>query len=203
MKLYYSPGACSLAPHIALCEAGIKVDLEKVDLRAGKTATGESYANVNPKGYVPALRLDDGEVMTENPALLQFIADQAPAANLAPEPGSHRRYKLAEWLGFINSEVHKSYGPLFDKSSPEETKAGAKKKLDRRFAFVAEQLAKHDYLMGEHFSVADSYLYVMLRWASAMSIDLAAYPSLAKFVQRMQVRPGVQQALSQEGLAPV
>jgi glutathione S-transferase len=203
MKLYYAPGACSLSPHIALCEAGIKVELEKVDLREGKTETGQAYKEINPKGYVPALQLDDGEIMTEGPALVQYIADQAPATNIAPAPDSHLRYKLAEWLGFINSEMHKSFGPLFDSSAPEQTKAAAKKRLDRRFGFVADQLSKHHYLMGEHFSVADGYLYVLLRWASAMSIDLSAYPSLAKYVARMQDRPGVQAALSAEGLAPV
>jgi len=203
MKLFYAPGACSLSPHIALEEAGIKVELEKVDLRAGTTEAGTVYSNVNPKGYVPALLLDDGQVLTEGPILVQYIADQAPAAKLAPASGSMERYRMGEWLTFINSEMHKAFGPLFDRSSPEESKASAKKRLDKRFAYVSEVLAKQPYLLANGFSVADGYLYVILRWAKAMSLDLSAYPSLLAFIERMQSRPAVNAALLAEGIAPV
>jgi glutathione S-transferase len=203
MKLYYSPGACSLSPHIALEEAGLKAELVKVDLKAGLTAGGDSYASVNPKGYVPALQLDDGQVLTEGPILVQYIADQASAKNIAPAAGTLERYRLGEWLTFINSEIHKSFGPLFDKSSPDESKATAKKKIDKRFKFVDQKLSGHDYLMGSTFSVADGYLYVMLRWATQMSLDLSPYPALAAFIKRMQQRPGVNAALAAEGLSAV
>jgi glutathione S-transferase len=203
MKLYYSPGACSLSPHIALQEAGLKAELVKVDLKAGVTEAGDSYASVNPKGYVPALQLDDGQLLTEGPILVQYIADQAPAKKLAPTPGTLERYRLGEWLTFINSEIHKSFGPLFDKSTPEETKATAKKKIDKRLKFIDQRLGQHDYLMGSAFSVADGYLYVMLRWARQMSLDLSAYPALAAFIKRMQERPAVNAALAAEGIPAV
>lgn len=203
MKLYYSPGACSLSPHIALEEAGLKAELVKVDLKAGVTEGGASYASINPKGYVPALQLDDGQLLTEGPVVVQYIADQAPNQKIAPPAGSLERYRLGEWLTFINSEIHKSFGPLFDKSSPDETKATAKKKIDKRFKFVDQQLTQHDYLMGSAFSVADGYLYVMLRWARQMSLDLSTYPALAAFITRMQQRPAVSAALAAEGIAAV
>jgi glutathione S-transferase len=203
MKLYYSPGACSLSPHIALIESGLNFNIEKVDLKAGKTETGADYASINPKGYVPALELDNGTLMTEGPTIVQYIADHASGARIAPPQGAMARYELTEWLGYINSEIHKTFTPLFDKSSPEESKAAAKKKLDRRFAYAAKRLASHPYLVDDTFSVADGYLFVTLRWAKALAIDLSAYPSLEAYRERMNQRPAVQAALKQEGIESI
>jgi glutathione S-transferase len=203
MKLYYSPGACSLSPHIALLESGLNFDLEKVDLKAGKTETGIDYTSINPKGYVPALQLDNGTLLTEGPTIVQYIADHSILAKIAPAHGAMSRYELGEWLGYINSEIHKTFSPLFDKSSPEETKASAKKKLDRRFAYAAKRLAAHPYLIDDTFSVADGYLFVTLRWAKALEIDLSAYPSLEAYRERMNQRPAVLAALKQEGIGPI
>lgn len=200
MKLYYSPGACSLSPHIALIESGLHFELEKVDLKSGKTESGADYASINPKGYVPALLLDSGSLLTEGPTIVQYIADHAPSARIAPKPAAMARYQLTEWLGYINSEIHKAFGPLFDRSSPEEAKAAARKKLDRRFAYVARHLSEHPYLVEDTFSVADGYLFVTLRWAKAIGIDLSAYPSLDAFRERMNQRPAVVSALSAEGI---
>jgi glutathione S-transferase len=203
MKLYYSPGACSLSPHIALIESGLNFDIEKVDLKAGKTETGADYASINPKGYVPALKLDNGSLLTEGPTIVQYIADHSTSAKIAPPHGAMSRYELTEWLGYINSEIHKTFSPLFDKSSPDETKAAARKKLDRRFAYAAKQLANHDYLIDNTFSVADGYLFVTLRWAKAMAVDLSAYPSLEAYRERMNQRPAVLAALKQEGIEAI
>ena len=197
MKLYYAPGACSISPHIVAEEAGIPLELEKVDLREHKTQTGEDYYKINPKGYVPALELDDGNILTEGPAIVQYLADQKPASNLAPPNGTIGRYRLTEWLTFINSELHKSFSPLFGNGS-DEANNEAKAKIAKRFAYVDSILAKHHYLLGNTFSVADAYLFVITNWATAMKIELPTH--LASFRKRVLARPKVQAALIAEGL---
>jgi glutathione S-transferase len=196
VKLYYSPGACSLSPHIVAEEAGIPVELEKVDLRQHKTQNGEDYYQVNPKGYVPALKLDDGTVLTEGPAIVQYLADQKPASHLAPANGTIARYQLMEWLGFINSELHKNFSPLF-RDGPEDVKSAAKANIAKRFGYVDKVLANNDYLLGK-FSVADAYLFVMTNWATAMKLDLPSH--VAAFRKRMLARPKVRAAMKAEGL---
>jgi len=196
VKLYYSPGACSLSPHIVAEEAGLAVELEKVDLRQHKTETGEDFYKINPKGYVPALKLDDGSILTEGPAIVQYLADQRPASHLAPANGTMARYRLMEWLGFINSELHKNFSPLF-RDVPEAVKSAAKATIAKRFAYVDEVLAHKDYLLGE-FSVADAYLFVMTNWATSMRLELPSH--VAAFRKRMLARPKVQAAMKAEGL---
>jgi glutathione S-transferase len=201
MKLYYSPGACSLSPHIALLEAGLPYDLVKVDLRAKKTESGDDYLAVNPKGQVPALRLDSGELVTEGPVIVQMIADhQAAAKGLAPARDSAERYKLQEWLTYINSEVHKSFGPMFSPVLADDAKAFFKDRVMGKFKYVDSQLAGRDYLMGKQFTVADGYLFTMLSWADRMKFDLSAMPNLLAYKDRVAARPKVQEALSKEGL---
>jgi glutathione S-transferase len=200
MKLYYTPGACSLAPHIVAREAGVKLDLEKVDLGTGKTATGATYAEINPKGYVPALKLDTGEVLTEASALVQFLADQAPQAQLAPAAGTSERYRLLEWLGFISTEVHKGFGPLWNPAMPDGAKAIAKTNLGKRFAYLDAHLARGPYLLGERFTVADAYLFTVASWAAFHAIDLKPYPNLQAYLARVAARPRVREALAAEGL---
>jgi glutathione S-transferase len=199
MKLYYAPGACSLSPHIVAEEAGIHLDLEKVDLKTHKTEGGEDFYAVNPKGYVPALKLDDGSILTEGPAIVQYLADQKPASHLAPESGTLPRYKLQEWLTFINSEIHKNFSPLFGAAS-DEVKADAKAKLAKRFDYVNKELAGKDYLIGANFTVADAYLFVMLTWANHLKLDLTPYSNLHAFFARVFARPKVHAAMKAEGL---
>ena len=202
MKLYYSPAACSFSPHIALREAGLDFDLVKVDLKTHMiVADGRDFTTVNPKGYVPVLELDDGKVLTEGPAIVQYIADLKPESGLAPRAGSFERYRLQEWLGYINSEIHKNFGPLFNPKTPEETKATTVKNLSKRLAFVAEHLATHDFLLGKQFSVADGYLFTVLNWGQWTGIDIAQWPSLADFQKRVGSRPGVQAARAAEAAA--
>ena len=198
MKLYYSPGACSLSPHIVAEEAGISLALEKVDLRKHKTQTGEDYYKINPKGYVPALKLDDGSILTEGSVIVQYLADQKPASNLAPPNGTIGRYRLMEWLTFINSELHKSFSPLFGNGS-DETKNDAKTKIAKHFINVDSILAKQNYLLGSAFSVADAYLFVITNWATKLRINLPTH--LAAFRKRVLARPKVQSALTAEGLS--
>jgi glutathione S-transferase len=200
MKLYYSPGACSLSPHIALREAGLTFETEKVDLRLKTTASGADYNTINPKGYVPALQLDDGTVLTEGPAIVQYIADRVPSSKLAPAAGSMDRYRLQEWLGFINSEVHKSFSPLFDAKTPAETSTGARERLHRRFATIDAALAGKSYLLGEQFSVADGYLFTVLSWADHVKLDVSEFANLAAFRARVAARPAVKATLVAEGL---
>jgi glutathione S-transferase len=200
LKLYYSPGACSLSPHIALREAGLTFDLEQVDLKAKKTKSGEDYLKINPKGYIPALKLDDGYVLTEGPAIVQYIADQKPRLNLAPENGSPERYRLQEWLTYIGTEIHKNFSPLFNPDAPEDYKKIAKQHLAKRFAYVDEKLKGHDYLTGSHFTVADGYLFTVTNWANFVQIDLSPYPALQAFQARVAARPKVQEAMKAEGL---
>ena len=198
MKLYYSPGACSLSPHIALLEAGLAHDLVKVDLRAKKLENGDDYLAVNPKGQVPALRLDSGELVTEGPVIVQMIADRVSAKNLAPARDSVERYKLQEWLTFINSEVHKSFGPMFSPVLADEAKAFFKDRVMGKFRYVESQLAGRDYLMGSQFTVADGYLFTMLSWADRMKFDLSGLPKLLAYKARVAARPKVQEAIAKE-----
>jgi glutathione S-transferase len=200
MKLYYSPGACSLSPHIALLEAGLAYELVKVDLKAKKLENGDDFLNVNPKGQVPALGLDNGELLTEGPVIVQMIADQAPGKHLAPAQDSAERYRLQEWLNFITTELHKNIGPLFSPVLADEAKAFFKDRAMAKFKYLDGQLAGHDYLMGKSFSVADGYLFTMLSWAERMKFDLAAVPNLVAYKARVGARPMVQEALIKEGL---
>lgn len=200
MKLYYSPGACSLAPHIALAEAGLAYTLERVDLKTKKTETGADFFAVNPNGYVPVLLLDDGQTLTEVPALLQYIADLAPAKKLAPPAGSFERVRLQEALNFIATELHKSFGALFNPAAPEEWKTFTRGHVGRRLDVVEQKLAGRHYLLGE-FSVADAYLWTFLGWGRLVNFDVReGRPLLAAYVARVKARPGVQQALKEEGL---
>lgn len=200
MKLYYTPGACSLSPHIALREAGLTFDLVKVDLQAKKTESGENFRAVNPSGYVPTLVLDDGAVLTEGPAIVQYIADRVPSAHLAPANGTMERYRLQQWLNFIGTELHKSFSPLFNPAANEGWKSAARQNLVVRMEHVAQQLKKTPYLLGEHLSVADIYLFVVLSWAGYVNVDLSPWPVLQQFSARVAARPAVQAALKAEGL---
>lgn len=199
MKLFYAPGACSISPHIALCEAGIPHSIEKVDLRAKKTESGADYLAINPKGYIPALQLDNGEILVEGAVIVQYIADQKPDSSLAPKAGTMDRYRLQEWLTFISSELHKAFSPLFNQAMPEEGKKIFRDRLMQRWAYVDKQLAGKDYLLGS-FSVADGYLYNMTRWAKRVELDMSGCPNVNAFVARMEARPKVIEALKAEGL---
>jgi glutathione S-transferase len=198
MKLYYSPGACSLSPHIALHEAGLQHELVKVDLRAKKLENGDDYLKVNPKGQVPALMLDNGELVTEGPVIVQMIADKAAAKNLAPAANSPERYKLQEWLTYTNGELHKNIGPLFNPALSDDAKGVFKDRAMGKFKYVDGQLAGKDYLMGKQFTVADGYLFVMLTWADRMKFDLSGLSNLKAYQARVAARPGVQAALKME-----
>jgi len=200
MKLYYSPGACSLSPHIALCEAGLPYDLVKVDLKAKKLENGDDYLKINPKGQVPALALDSGELVTEGPVIVQMIADQAAGKNLAPARDSAERYKLLEWLNFVGTELHKNFGPMFSPVLADDAKAFFKDRVMGKFKYLDGVLAGRDYLMGKQFTVADGYLFTMLAWADRMKFDLSGLPNLLAYKDRVGARPMVQQALTKEGL---
>ena len=198
MKLYLTPYACSLSPHIALREAGIPFDIEVVDLGTKKTKSGGNYASVNPKGYVPALEIEGGQVLTEGPAIVQYIADQKPASKLAPPAGSFERYRLQEWLNFISSELHKSVGPLFSDATPAAWKETLKTRVAGRFDTLSKSLQGKDYLMGSTFTVADAYLFVILSWTSHVGIDLSKWPVLTAYFERIKARPAVKAALDAE-----
>jgi glutathione S-transferase len=200
MKLYYSPGACSMSPHIALLEAGLPYDLVKVDLKAKKLENGDDYLAINPKGQVPALGLDSGELLTEGPVIVQYIADQAADKKLAPATGSDARRKLQEWLTFINGELHKNFSPLFQPAFDDEVKGFFKTRLTGKFKYIDGALAGSDYLTGKDFTVADGYLFVMLNWADRMGLDLSAFTNLMAFKARVAARPSVQEALTKEGM---
>ena len=201
MKLYYFPGACSLASNIALREAGLKFELVKVNRQTKKAEDGLDFNEVNPKGYVPALTLDNGEVLTENVTVLQYIADRNPAAKLAPPAGTMERYRLMEWLSFINSEVHKGFSPLFRDDAPQDTKDYTRKNLAVRCDYLQRTLAAKSFLMGEQYTVADPYLYTVLSWGSHVGFDIGRWPQLKRFVERVGARPHVTAALRSEGLA--
>ncbi|WP_374677932.1 glutathione transferase GstA [Piscinibacter sp.] len=200
MKLYYSPGACSLSPHIVLREAGLAFEPVLASTKTHKLQDGTDYYGINPKGYVPLLELDNGERLTEGPAIVQYIADQVPAKKLAPTAGTMARYRLQEWLNFITSELHKSFSPLFNPAMPEEGKALYRTRLGDRFKWVDGQLAGKNYLMGEDFSVADAYLFVVAGWSKHVGVDISGLANLGAFMARVGARPAVQEALKAEGL---
>lgn len=200
MKLYYSPGACSLSPHIVAREAGLPIELVKVALQGRKLPDGGDFTSVNAKGYVPVLELDDGQRLTEGPAIVQYLADQAPARNLAPANGTMGRYRVQEWLNFISTELHKQFSPLFNPAASADWKQAVTDRIHGRFAMLDKELSTRPYLTGDAFCVADAYLFVVLGWAPRVKIDLSGYPSLLAFVDRMKARPAVQEALKAEGL---
>ena len=200
MKLYYSPGACSLSPHIVANEAGIPLELEKVDLGAKKTESGADFLAINPKGYVPVLQLDSGEVLTEGPAIIQYLADRKPQSGLAPANGTLERYRIQEWLGYINSELHKSFGPLFNPATSAEARSERIAYLYKRFALVETALAGKSWLTGEQFSIADAYLFTVTNWANFVKVDLSKFPNLLAFQARASARSAVKAALMAEGL---
>jgi len=199
MKLYYSPAACSLAPHIVLREAKYKFDLEKVDIPAKKTENGDDYLTVNPKGYVPALKLDDGTVLTEVAVILQYLADQKPRRALAPKPRTPERYRLLEWLNFTASEMHKGLGDLFNPKLTPEWREAKLERLGRRFDYLEKALGAQQYLMGE-FSVADAYLFTILNWTNRHNVDLSNWPNIKAYLARVAERPAVKKAMKAEGL---
>lgn len=200
MKLYYSPGACSLSPHIILNEGGFSFDKEKVDLTSKKTETDADYTAVNPDGYVPALVLDDGQVLTEGPAIIQYLADCVPEKKLAPPMGTIERYRLMQWLNFISTELHKGFSPLFNPQAPEEWKAVATAQLARRLSTVSQQLEGKAWLLGNDFTVADAYLFTVLGWGRYVGVDMERWPVLKAYQGRVFMRPAVQSTLKAEGL---
>jgi glutathione S-transferase len=200
MKLYYSPGACSLSPHIVLLEAGLNFTAEKVDLKSKKTETGADFTTVNSKGAVPALVMEDGKLLTEGAAIVQYVADQKPQSGLAPANGTLERYRLMELLNYIASEMHKGYSPLFNPAITPEAKAAAIAALDKKFTFLTAQLGDKPYLLGDTFTVADAYLFTVLSWSARVGVDLGKWPALAAYVARVKSRPKVQEALKAEGL---
>ena len=200
MKLYYSPGACSLSPHIVLLEAGLDFTAEKVDLKSKKTETGADYTTVNSKGAVPALVMEDGKLLTEGAAIVQYVADQKPQSGLAPANGTLERYRLMELLNYIASEMHKGYSPLFNPAITPEAKAAAIAALDKKFTFLTAQLGDKPYLLGDTFTVADAYLFTVLSWSARVGVDLGKWPALNAYVARVKSRPKVQEALKAEGL---
>ena len=200
MKLYYSPGACSLSPHIALEEAGLKYELVKASTKTHQLDDGTDFYTINPLGYVPVLELDDGRRLFEGPAIVQYIADQAPQKNLAPANGSFERYQVQGWLNFVGTEVHKNFGPLFNPNNGEDIRNNAKANLSKRLTWVDGELAKRPYLNGDSMSVADIYLFVVTNWATPVGLDISGLSHLLAFRERIAARPAVQAAMQQEGL---
>ncbi|MGE3149746.1 MAG: glutathione transferase GstA [Pseudorhodoplanes sp.] len=201
MKLYFSPGACSLAPHIVLREAGYDFSLEQVDLKEHKLkAGGGDYYAINPKGSVPLIELDNGQRVTEIPAITQYLADQKPAAGLAPANGSFERVRLQEWMNFIASEIHKQFGPLFRPTTPDAFKEILKENLGKRFDWLQKELAGKQFLMGDKYTIADAYLFTVLRWTVPVNIDVSRWPGLKAYMDRVAARPKVAEALKAEGL---
>ena len=200
MKLYYAPGACSQAPHIALREARLAFDAVQTDIRAKRLASGEDYLAINPKGAVPALGLDDGSVLTENAAILQYVGDQAPESGLLPRLGDFKRYRVLEWLNYIATELHKGFAPLWNPTAAPEAKEAARELLAKKFDYVQEQLGQGPYLLGGSFTVPDAYLFVILNWTRVHHIDLSRWPGLTAFAGRVAARPAVQETLRAEGL---
>lgn len=204
MKLYFAPDTCSLSPHIVLQELGLPYELVRVNNRTKRTSAGEDFLAINPKGYVAALELDTGEVLTEGPAIVQYLADLKPEAGLAPAAGTLARVRLQEWLNFITSEVHAGSSPLFNRALPEEALAIFRDRLFRRLGFIEVSLASRDYLVGDGFTVADAYLFTVLGWMKGFSIDLDRWPAMARYTQRIGARASVQTALAREAeTAPV
>ncbi|HYC37917.1 MAG TPA: glutathione transferase GstA [Usitatibacter sp.] len=200
MKLYYSPGACSLSPHIVAREAGIDLELAKVDTKTKKVNGDQDYLAINPKGYVPALEIAAGDVLTEGPAIVQYLADRKPDSGLAPSAGTPERYRLQEMLGYINSEIHKSCSPLFYPTTPDAVKEERKEYLRKRYSLVEKQLAGRQFLFGDTFSVADAYLFTVTNWARHVKLDLSEFANLKAFQERVAARPAVQAAMKAEGL---
>jgi len=201
MKLYFSPGACSLASHIALREAGLPFELVRVDTGVHKLKDGTDYYGINPKGYVPAIGLDDGQLLTEGAALLQYIGDLAPAKGLIPKAGTLERFRANEWLTFVSSEIHKGFSPLFNKDLKDDAKAVLRAKLEKRFDALDAHFAKNKYLMGDTFSVADAYLYTVVSWSPHVGIELSKWKNLSEYRQRVADRPAVREALQNEKAA--
>lgn len=200
MKLYYATGTCALSPHIVLLESGLPFDTEKVSLADKKTASGGNYLDINPKGYVPALQLDDGDVLTEGPAIVQYVADKVPDKQLIPPAGTMARYRMVEWLNFISAEIHKTFGALFRPNVPDATKQAALDTLSTRFQFVEKQLEGREYLTGNQFSVADAYLFTVLGWTRPLKFDLGRWPGIQAYQQRVAARSTVHAAMVAEGL---
>jgi glutathione S-transferase len=200
MKLYYAPGACSQAPHIVLREARIPFELSKTDIRAKRTEDGRDYREVNPKGAVPALQLDDGTVLTENAAILQYAADLAPESGLLPPLGDFDRYRVIEWLNYVATEIHKGFGPLWNPASSDEVKEATRTLLGAKFDYLQQRIGDGPYLLGERFTLPDAYLFVTLNWTLIHQIDLSRWPGLTAFVERVGARPAVQATLRAEGL---
>ncbi len=200
MKLYYSSGACSLAPHIVAREAGLALDIERVDLKNRTTESGQSFAAINPKGYVPALGLPNGEVLTEVSALVQYLAEQKPESRLMPQVGSPERYRALEWLGFISTEIHKGFGPLWNPSTTPEARDAAIANLSKKFDFLEKQLGDGSYLTGQAFTIADAYVFAVLSWTGHHKVPFDRWPKLQEYMGRVAQRPAVQAALREEGL---
>jgi glutathione S-transferase len=200
MKLYYSPGACSLSPHIVLRESGLPFELVLASTKTHKLADGTDYYTINPKGSVPLLELDDGQRLSEGPAIVQYVADRAPDKKLAPPAGTMERYRLMEWLNFITSELHKGFSPLFNPATPEDYKPLVRERLRNRLDYVNRQLEGREYLLGSQFSVADAYLFVVAGWSGYANVDLTGLDHLKAFMARVGARPAVQAAMKAEGL---
>jgi len=200
MKLYYAPGTCSLSPHIILQETGLAHTLVKTDIRAKTTEGGGDYKAKNPHGYVPALELDDGSILTEGPAIVQYLADKAPEKHLAPANGTMDRYKMQSWLNFVSTELHKGFSPLFNPAMPDDAKKLAKDRLAQRFEVLDKHLGKHQYLCGDTYSLPDAYAFVVLNWTKPTNIDLQPYKNISAFQARIAARPAVQAAMKAEGL---
>ena len=200
MKLYYAPGACSLAPHIVAREAGIDLELQKVDTKTKTMATEGDYWAVNPKGYVPALKLDDGAILTEVSAIVQYLGDLQPGSGMVPKCGSPERYRLLEMVGYVATEIHKSYNPLWYPTTPDETKESARAYLKKRYALLEKELAGKQFLLGDKFTAADAYLYAVTNWSRAAKLDLSEFPHVLAYQKRVAARPAVQAALKAEGL---
>jgi len=200
MKLYYSPGACSLSPHIVLRETGLPFDLVMASTKTHKLADGTDYYTINPKGYVPLLELDDGQRLSEGPAIVQYLGDKAPASGLMPAAGTMARYRQIEWLNYVSTELHKSYSPLFNPAMPEEGKAVYRERLKSRYKYVNEQLEGKQFLMGDAFTAADAYLFTVSSWAKHVGVDITGFANLQAYLGRVGARPAVQAALKAEGL---
>jgi len=200
MKLYFSPGACSLSPHIVLNEAGFNYEVERVDLANKKTEKGADFLAINPKGYVPVLELDDGQILTEGPAIVQYLGDQKPASGIVPQAGTIERARAQEWLNFITSELHKTYSPLFRSTTPDEYKKLAREYLAKRLAVLDKHLAGKPYILGDKFTAPDAYAFTVLRWSKFTGVDLSPFPNIKAFMERVAARPKVQETMKQEGM---